>query len=82
MLFVLAAGTMTAGIVLLAQHRRRGRKAPVSLLVLAALTVLAAMVLVVGEVQSQIVLIGSSLLAVTVLIVLGIGFLKEKRGLV
>lgn len=80
--FILGVGTMTAGIVLLAQHRRRGRKAPVSLLALAALTVLAAMVLVVGEVQSQIVLIVSSLLAVTVLIVLGIGFLKEKRALV
>lgn len=80
--FILGVGAMTTGVVLLAQHRRRGRKAPISLLVFAALTVLTAIALLVKDLQHTFFLIGGSLLAVAVLIVLGIGFAKEKRGLV
>jgi peptidoglycan/LPS O-acetylase OafA/YrhL len=81
-LAILGLGTLTTGIVLLAQHRRRNRITPTVLMALSASAILAAAVLLAGEFYGPPFLILSVLLGLPILIVLGIGLSKEKRGLV
>lgn len=79
-LAILGLGTLTTGIVLLAQHRRRNRITPLVLMALSASAILASAVLLVSELYGAPFLIVSVLLGVPILIVLGIGLSKEKRA--
>lgn len=79
---VLGLGSLATGIVLLVQHRRRNRITPVALLALSASAILAAVIMLLGELYGAPFLIASILLGLPIIIVLGIGLSKEMRGLV
>lgn len=77
---IAALVNLTSGILLLVNHRGRGRGAPVTVLAAAALPLLLTAIGVIGEAAFQGVLVMSSVLAIPVFVVMGIGLAKEKRG--
>lgn len=80
-LFLIAAfGTLTSAIVLLAKHRGRLREAPLILLGFTSFAILVSLIVGIGFGFYPVSFV-VPLLAAPVLIVMGIGLSREKRGL-
>lgn len=79
-ILVAALGNVAAGIVLLANQRRRSQWAPVASLVFAGLAMLLGMIGVAVPYYGPALLVSALALAAPVLIVMGIGLAKERRG--
>ncbi|WP_051181195.1 hypothetical protein [Arthrobacter sp. TB 26] len=77
---VASGGNLTSGIVLLAKQRSRLRGAPITALSFAGFGLLLG-ALFAGADGGPAIFLVNLLLAAPVLIVLGIGFLRERRGL-
>lgn len=80
--FILAAalGNLAAGIVLLAKHRRRGQRAPMASLGFAGLAMVLGLVGMAIPYYGAALLVSAVALAAPVLVVMGIGLAKERRG--
>lgn len=81
LILVAALGSITAGIILLANQRQRGRGAPVTSLGFAGLTVLLGLIGLAVPYYGAALLLSAVVLAGPVLIVMGLGLAREKRGL-
>lgn len=77
---VASGGNLTSGIVLLAKQRSRLRGAPITALSFAGFGLLLG-ALFAGSDSGPAIFLVNLLLAAPVLIVLGIGFSRERRGL-
>jgi hypothetical protein len=80
LILVAALGNITAGIVLLANQRGRTRGAPITSLSLAGFALLLGFIGLWVEYFGAALLVSTLLLAAPVLIVMGIGLSREKRG--
>lgn len=76
-----ALGNVTAGIVLLVNRRQRGRRAPRTSLGFAGFTMALGLVGTALPYYGAALLVSAIALAAPVLIIMGIGLAKEKRGL-
>lgn len=79
-ILVAALGNVAAGIVLLANQRRRSQRAPVAAPVFAGLAMLLGMIGVAVPYYGPALSVSALALAAPVLIVMGIGLAKERRG--
>jgi hypothetical protein len=80
LILIAALGNITAGIVLLANQRGRTRGAPITSLSLAGFALLLGFIGLGVEYYGAALLVSSLLLATPILIVMGIGLSREKRG--
>ena len=80
LVLVAALGNVTAGIVLLANQRSRNQGQPITSLSLAGFAVLLGLIGLTVPIFGAALLVTSLLLAAPVLIVMGIGLSREKRG--
>lgn len=78
-ILVAALGNITAGIVLLANQRQRGRRAPVASLGFAGLAMVLGLIGLAVPYYGPALLVSAVVLAAPVLIVMGIGLDKEKH---
>jgi hypothetical protein len=81
LILVAALGSTTAGIVLLANQRQRGPAAPVTSLGFAGFTMLLGLVGLAVPYYGAALLLSAVALAGPILIVMGLGLAREKRGL-
>lgn len=81
LILVAALGSTTAGIILLANQRQRGPVAPVTSLGFAGLTMLLGLVGLAVPYYGAALLLSAVALAGPILIVMGLGLAREKRGL-
>lgn len=79
-LLVAALGNITAGIILLANQRRRGRRAPMTSLGFAGLAMVLGLIGMAVPYYGPALLVSAVALAAPVLLVMGIGLSKERRG--
>lgn len=80
LILVAALGNITAGIVLLANQRGRGQGSPITSLSFAGFALLLGFIGLAVDYYGAALLVTTLLLATPVLIVLGIGLSREKRG--
>lgn len=80
LILVAALGNITAGIVLLANQRGRSQGSPITSLSFAGFALLLGFIGLVVEYYGAALLVTTLLLASPVLIVMGIGLSREKRG--
>ena len=80
LILVAAIGNITAGIVLLANQRGRSQGPPITSLSFAGFALLLGVIGLAVEYYGAALLVTTLLLAAPVLIVLGIGLSREKRG--
>jgi hypothetical protein len=81
LILVAALGNVTAGIVLLANQRSRNQGSPITSLSFAGLALLLGLIGLAVTYFGAALFVSSLLLATPVLIVMGIGISREKRGL-
>lgn len=80
LILVAALGNITAGIVLLANQRGRSQGSPITSLSFAGFALLLGFIGLVVDYYGAALLVTTLILAAPVLIVLGIGLSREKRG--
>jgi hypothetical protein len=80
LILVAALGNITAGIVLLANQRRRSQGSPTTSLTFAGLALLVGLIGLAVPYFGVTLFVTSLLLATSVLIVMGLGMSREKRG--